>query len=537
MTDEKQDMVHIEDRTGSLVGDEKADHGLAAAATDEEHNLTLMQALKKYPQACFWSIAISSSIIMEGYDIVLIYSFFGQPAFVKKYGEFDAATGKYSLSAAWQAGLGNGTQIGTVIGAFLNGYLTHKFGYRKVMIASLLSLLGLIFIPFFAPSVEVLLIGQILCGIPWGVFATMAPAYASEVCPTALRGYLTVYVNLTWAFGQLVGAGVQSGVSGITTQWAYRIPFAIQWVWPIPIALLAFLAPESPWHLIRTGDNEGALRSIQRLSSGKTDNENRAQLAMMQHTNQLEMDLSAGTSYWDCFNGIDRRRTEIVCMVFAAQPFCGSAMGGTPTYFFIQAGLPTSISFKMTVGGLAMASVGTIISWYLLSAFGRRTLYLWGLGLLTIVLSTTGAISAADATSVAGNYAQAVMMLMWLFIYYLTVGPICYAIVGETSTTRLRNKSVCLARIAYYIANIICGAINPYLLNPTALNLKGKTGFFWAGTSLVFFVWTFFRLPECKGRTYEELDVLFANKVKTREFRKFDVNVYAEDGETLVKQE
>ena len=81
------------------------------------------------------------------------------------------------------------------------------------------------------------------------------------------------------------------------------------------LALLAFLAPEFPWHLIRTGDNEGALRSIKRLSSNKTDNENRAQLAMMQHTNQLEMDISAGTSYWDCFKGIDRRRTEIVCTV------------------------------------------------------------------------------------------------------------------------------------------------------------------------------------------------------------------------------
>jgi hypothetical protein len=122
-------------------------------------------------------------------------------------------------------------------------------------------------------------------------------------------------VNLTWAFGQLVGAGVQSGVSGITTEWAYRIPFAIQWIWPIPIALLAYFAPESPWHLVRIGDNEGALRSIKRLSSSKPDSENRAQLAMMQHTNQLEMDISAGTSYWDCFKGIDRRRTEIVCMV------------------------------------------------------------------------------------------------------------------------------------------------------------------------------------------------------------------------------
>lgn len=164
MTEKKEDMVCTGDRSISFTEDEKADHGMAAAATNEEHNLTLMQALKKYPQACFWSIAISSAIIMEGYDIVLIYSFFGQPAFVKKYGEYDAAAGKYTLSAAWQAGLGNATQMGTVVGAFLNGYLTYKFGYRKVMIASLLSLLAFVFIPFFAPSVQVILIGQILCG-------------------------------------------------------------------------------------------------------------------------------------------------------------------------------------------------------------------------------------------------------------------------------------------------------------------------------------------------------------------------------------
>lgn len=68
-------------------------------------------------------------------------------------------------------------------------------------------------------------------------------------------------------------------------------------------------------------------------------------LAMMVHINELEESIDSGTSYWDCFRGIDRYRTEIACMAFAAQPFCGSAMGGTPTYFFVQAGLPTSISF------------------------------------------------------------------------------------------------------------------------------------------------------------------------------------------------
>ena len=535
---------------------DKAHVTLAAEANFEEHELTLLQALKKYPKACFWSIAISTSIIMEGYDIVLIYSLFGQPAFAKKYGQYDAAAQTYQLSAAWQAGLGNGTGIGTIIGAFLNGYLTHKFGYRKVLLASLMSLLAFIFIPFFAPSVEVLLVGQILCGIPWGVFATTAPAYASEVCPTVLRGYLTVYVNLTWAFGQLISAGVMSAFATGTTKWAYKIPFAIQWAWPIPLAIMVFFAPESPWHLLRASRVEEAERSVARLSSSKDSEDHQKTLAMMRHTDELEKGIDAGTSYFDCFKGIDRRRTEIVCMVshddpqlsrlqltsrpqaFAAQPFCGSAMGGTPTYFFLQAGLPTSISFKMSVGGLGLAALGTLLSWKLMHSFGRRTLYLWGLGSLTALLFIVGCLSAGTKSSSTGaNYAQAVMMLLWLLVYYMTVGPICYAIIGETSSTRLRNKSVCLSRIAYYIAQIISNAVNPFMLNPTAGDWKGKTGFFWGGCAFVFFIWTFFRLPEMKGRTYEELDILFANKVKTRDFGKTRVDAYAEEESDIIRKE
>lgn len=77
-----------------------------------------------------------------------------------------------------------------------------------MLLASLAAITAFIFIPFFALNLPVLLVGEFFCGIPWGVFATMAPAYASEICPMALRGYLTVYVNLCWAFGQLISAGV-----------------------------------------------------------------------------------------------------------------------------------------------------------------------------------------------------------------------------------------------------------------------------------------------------------------------------------------
>lgn len=500
----------------------------AKEASDEEHQLTLLQAIRRYPKAVLWSVLLSTCIIMEGYDIVLMYSFWAQPAFSRKYGDYDAATDNYQISPSWQNGLGNAVSVGTIVGAFANGYFTHRFGYRPVLLVSLVAICGFVFIPFFAPNAPTLLVGQFLCGIPWGAFATMAPAYASEVCPTSLRGYLTVYVNLCWAFGQLISAGVQSAFVNNNTQWAYRIPFAIQWAWPLPLFVILCMAPESPWYYVRTGNIEKAVQSMQRLLSSER-HEARKKVVMMAHTNELEESLEEDTTYLQCFKGVDRRRTEIACMSFAAQPFCGSAMGGTPTYFFVQAGVSATISFKMSVGGLGIASLGTILSWVLMTYIGRRKLYLWGLGGLSAILFTVGFLSVGAQNSSGGNYAQAAMMIAWLCVYYMTVGPICYAIVGEVSSTRLRSKSVSVARIAYYVAKIISDVINPYMLNPTAGNWKGKTAFFWGGCAFLFFVWAFFRLPETKGRTYEELDILFAKDTPTRRFANQTVNAYTDE--------
>lgn len=67
------------------------------------------------------------------------------------------------------------------------------------MITALAFLNAVLFIVFFPSTATVLLVGEIFCGFAWGVFATIGPAYASEVCPTNLRGYLTIYVNMCWA--------------------------------------------------------------------------------------------------------------------------------------------------------------------------------------------------------------------------------------------------------------------------------------------------------------------------------------------------
>ena len=119
--------------------------------------------------------------IMEGYDIVLVSSLFAQPAFAERYGSYLPMKDSWQIPAPWQSALGIAPTIGALIGAFLNGWLTYKFGYRKVLLVSLVAITAFIFLLFFATSLSMILAGLILCGIPWGVFATMAPAFASEV--------------------------------------------------------------------------------------------------------------------------------------------------------------------------------------------------------------------------------------------------------------------------------------------------------------------------------------------------------------------
>lgn len=95
---------------------------------------------------------------------------------------------------------------------------------------ALVMMSAFIFLTFFAPNIHVLVAGQVLCGIPWGIFAIMGSSYAFEVCPLALRGFLTSFVNICWVIGQFIAAGVLEGLVGNITQWGFHIPFAIQWV-------------------------------------------------------------------------------------------------------------------------------------------------------------------------------------------------------------------------------------------------------------------------------------------------------------------
>jgi SP family general alpha glucoside:H+ symporter-like MFS transporter len=525
-----QDVEHHENSVDQKEAATRADQ--IQEATRREREMSTSTAFRLYPKAVCWSILLSTTVVMEGYDLLLITSFFAFDSWTKKYGVLQP-DGTYSVSAAWQSGLYNGAAVGEIIGLVLNGFVAEKFGYRKTMLGALAVITGFIFIQFFAPTVEILQVGSVLMGIPWGIFQTLPASYASEVCPVALRGLLTTYINICWVMGQLLASGVLRAMLGREDEWSYRIPYALQWVWPVPLMVGIAFAPDSPWWYVRCGNIEGAKTALRSLTTKNADStldvDIDATVEVMAYTNELEQEASQGATYVDCFRGYNLRRTEIACLTWGVQQICGTTLMNNSTYFFQQAGMDTSNAFNLTMAQYGIGFAGVFFAWSLMIHIGRRTLYLWGLFVLSILLLGIGVTGVIAPKNSSAYWASGALLLVFSFCYQVTVGTVCYSIVSEITSVRLRAKTISLARNVYNVCAIISGIMTPYMINPTAWNWKAKAGFFWAGSCVLCFVWTFFRLPETKGRTYAELDILFERKVNARKFATTSVDLFSHE--------
>lgn len=125
--------------------------------------------------------------------------------------------------------------------------------------------------------------------------------------------------------------------------------------------------------------------------------------------------------------------------------------------------------------------VGVLGAWFLMTlGIGRRTLYLYGLMLLCGMLFILGFLGLVpEKNRDQGALATGSIMLVWALCYQLSVGTVCYSLVGELSSRRLQIKTVVLGRNLYNIVGIINNVFTPYMLNPGAWDWGNYAGFFW----------------------------------------------------------
>lgn len=120
----------------------------------------------------------------------------------------------------------------------------------------------------------------------------------------------------------------------------------------------------------------------------------------------------------------------------------------------------------------AVGFVATIISWYLLTRFGRRTIYLHGLSALVVLQLLIGILDCIPGRPAGVAWAESSLMLVWNFAYDLSVGPVCFTILGECSATRVRSKTIAVATAAQALVGIAMTVAIPYMINPDEVRRK-----------------------------------------------------------------
>lgn len=346
--------------------------------------------------------------------------------------------------------------------------------------------------------------------------------------------------------GQLLAAGVAKGFDSVQGDTSWRIPIAIQWGFAAVLFAAMLFAPESPYWYLRNGKEVLARRIVTRLlgngSNERVDEKTSVMLATIHQEekhvqvvprNESEPSGWLGQKMWgrklilwlracrrwfrfDVFIGTDRRRTFTTCVAWLIQSMCGSSLTGWAPKLLEGAGMKTSDAYTINVSLPALGVVGTVCAWVLMQRVGRRRIYLWGLAAQTVILAACGGVGFITADW-SGWLAGAILGLFTL-VYDLTVGPVCYSIVSEIPSIRLRTATISLARALYITGSVFNHVMTPMFLHPQQLNWGPKTAFLYAGICLLGVIYTWFSIPETKGLTPRDVDILFENAVSARSF-------------------
>ncbi|KAM0285007.1 hypothetical protein ACHAQH_001696 [Verticillium albo-atrum] len=536
------------------------------------------KAIRSWKMAITWSVLFSITIIGEGYDLALMGNFFALRQFQELFGKSHGPGLPREIPALWQSGMLCAALGGQLVGIYFAGHSVDRYGHRKTVISALALVMVFLLVAFFSPGViplggsnaglGMLLTGELLMGVPWGVFQATTLAYASEVAPAKLRPTLTTFINMCWIFGQLFSTAANKAVTRMDDNLlAFRIPLIVQWFWPVPVAIAVFMAPESPWWLIRHGRSEDAKKALGRLNK-EQDFPLHGHLCVIELTNEHEKgDLgsaqaasrtssigskskeepnvgcepsvsselviasaevtSLGTpdavpTYTECFQGTNRRRTEIVIMLNLTQQLCGSCLMFYSAKLYQKGGIAVEQAYDYTLIQYGLGIVAIACSWALMQRVCRRVIWLCGLGSIALLMASIGALGFYKTSNDVIPWVIAAFLVVFTGVYNLTLGPLTYSLVGEMSSTRLKAKTVVIGRGCYLVSGLFNLFLTPKMLEdaPNGWGLGPKSALVFAGWNVVFFLWAFFRLPETKGRSFAELDVLFKRGVKARDFGK-----------------
>lgn len=397
--------------------------------------------------------------------------------------------------------------IGCIIGGSISGLISSAYGRKKgLFLAAILffvSALGSGFPEFLffkqgEPTMGLLWMFnfyRIIGGIGVGLASAISPMYIGEIAPADIRGRLVSINQFAIIFGMLVVYFVNWGIAnGKPLEWINTIGW--RWMFvseAVPAALFGiflFFVPETPRFLAINNQNEKALHILTRINGI-----DQAKIIFTDIKSSVEKSSAKLFSYGKIIILIG-----VLLSVF--QQFVGInvALYYAPRIFESMGAEKDASMLQTVVMGLVNV-IFTVVAIMTVDKWGRKPLLMVGSIGMAIGMFAIGLLAFMKIIGIS----TLVFIIIYTASFMMSWGPICWVLISELFPNKIRGKAVAVAVAAQWAANYFISSTYPAMMEFSS----GGTYWFYGIMSIIsfFFVWKM--VPETKGKTLEEMELLW----------------------------
>lgn len=399
--------------------------------------------------------------------------------------------------------------LGCLLGACTAGALSDRYGRKPLLITAAFVFLISAYGTGVFNDYDWFIIARLVGGIGIGIASALSPMYIAEVAPSQVRGKLVTLNQMTIVLGilgaqivnMLLAQPIPDGISPAKMLDTWNVQMGWRWMFwaeAFPAALfliLTFFIPESPRWLSMVGRMERAEMVFFKIGGKEYAHKSLAEV----HAGEVsEKEEKQGLK--ELFRPKYRVLLWLGVFIAVFQQWCGTnVIFNYAQEIFAAAGYPLGdIFFNIVVTGIANV-VFTFVAIFTVEKLGRRPLMLIGAGGLAGIYLTLGTCYFFRVTGVL----MVVCVVTAIACYAMSLGPITWVLLAELFPNKLRAVAMGLCTFALWT-----GCFTLTYSFPILNSALGSYGTFWVYSAicLVGFIAFWFKLPETKGRSLEELE-------------------------------
>ncbi|KAG4273203.1 hypothetical protein FPRO04_09809 [Fusarium proliferatum] len=464
-------------------------------------------------------VLIAVSTFNYGFDNQAFATTQAMDAFDKQFGVWNEKTGTYVLEPSWLSLFNSLNYIGFAAGVLIGTWISSRWGRRWCMFIMSVYALGTATIAVTSFHREQIMAARILNYVYVGMELGVVPTFQSEIVPAQARGFMVGSYQLSLAVGGLVINSICFGTSSLPDNRAWRIPLGMFYIVPSIVVAGIWFVPESPRWLLRKNRVEEARKSLQQIREGAfTDEEIDAEFTELKVS--LEQETEQG-KFVELVKGINLKRTLIVMAVNFYQQAGGQAFVSQYGTIYVKSlGTINPFGFSLITSAISIVSITCILLWT--DIVGRRVLMMASSVTMFAAMMTMGGLGIVSPVDDSRKKGVISMMAVFASGFGMGWAPLVYVVTTELSALRLRDLTSRVGFTTNVIMNFTVNFSIPYLIYDKYAGLNSKVGFIFGGIMATALVFVYFCVPECKGKTLEQVDFLFNQGVPIRQFGKVD---------------